>query len=123
MTLIAYLRGATGLCPHCGKGPMFRGLILTHDHCSHCGLQFEGKPGDFTGASVLSYSVTSAIALAFGLAAVVLTEWPLMTIILIGFALIFVLSIITYRPLKGLWIAFLVDYGWLPLPIDSNGPL
>lgn len=105
----SFIRGATGKCPHCGVGAMANGLFATHDKCSHCGLVYQNAPGDFTGASVLSYGVTSLITLTFGLLAVIFTEWSLLAIMVIGIALVIIVGVATYQPLKGLWIAFLVE--------------
>ncbi|MCB1417173.1 MAG: DUF983 domain-containing protein, partial [Nitratireductor sp.] len=35
--LPAMLRGASGKCPHCGKGPIFQGYLGTRQTCEACG--------------------------------------------------------------------------------------
>jgi uncharacterized protein (DUF983 family) len=111
-----YLRGFLGRCPYCGKGRMARGLFALHDHCSNCGLVFQNAPGDFTGAVVLSYGVTSFPTLLVGMLLLVVMELSLMTVIAIGILMTLIIGTFTYQPLKGLWIAFLVDGGALRPP-------
>lgn len=116
MRFILFLRGIVGMCPNCGRGRLWRGLFGVQQQCSHCGLVFESKPGDFTGASVLSYSVTTAAALISTFAFYFLAEPPLMTLMIFGLSVTVIVAVITYQPLKGLWIAFQVQVGWLKPP-------
>jgi len=37
----AVRRGARGLCPRCGDGPLFGGFLKMRSHCPTCGLVFE----------------------------------------------------------------------------------
>ncbi|MBC7921264.1 MAG: DUF983 domain-containing protein [Ferruginibacter sp.] len=62
-------------CPRCRQGKMFKysGLNMAkfadmHEHCPHCGLQFEIEPGFFIGAMYFSYafSVATVIIVGFG---------------------------------------------------------
>lgn len=111
-----YIDGMLGRCPNCGRGQMRDGWFKLHERCAECGLVFQDKPGDFTGATVLSYGLISIITLSFGLLAVWLTDWPLGVIFLIGTALTLIIGVTTYQPLKGLWVAFQVENGWLERP-------
>lgn len=59
-----------GKCPRCRKGDMFQYPLyrLTkfykmHDHCPHCGHQFELEPGYFYGAMYVSYALSVGIFL------------------------------------------------------------
>ena len=39
--------GWKGLCPHCGKGKMFRSWLKISDHCEVCGLDYRfASPDD-----------------------------------------------------------------------------
>ncbi|MFP4321751.1 MAG: DUF983 domain-containing protein [Anaerolineales bacterium] len=110
------LRGARGRCPNCGQGRLWQGLFGVGAACPVCGQRFQSQPGDFTGASVLSYALASVVGLAFGLLAVLFFEWPLWLTMTLGVALIVAVVALTYRPLKGLWIGFLVYSDFLPPP-------
>ena len=39
-------RGMRRRCPHCGRGPVFKGWIKMHDRCSICALQYFPDQGD-----------------------------------------------------------------------------
>lgn len=106
--IVMFLRGLLGWCPYCGKGRLAKSPFAIHRFCDHCGLEFENAPGDFTGAAVLGYGVTSLASLALGFALVILWEPPILLVLAVGIAFIIVVGIVTYLPLKGLWIAFLV---------------
>lgn len=107
--LIRYWRGFLGRCPHCGKGHFAKGLFATHPHCSQCGLVYANAPGDFTGAAALGYGVVSLPILMVGMLMVSFTDLSLPAIMGIGFVLILLLSVAVHQPIKGLWLAFLVD--------------
>lgn len=92
---------------------MANGILGMHDSCSHCGLKFQSAPGDFTGASVLSYAVTSVVGLTTGIVGVLLNI-DLLIIMLLGLTVTVIVAVVTYQPLKGLWVAFLVESGALP---------
>ena len=42
----ALKRGVARLCPHCGRGPLFKSWFTLHEQCDVCGLRFEQRPGD-----------------------------------------------------------------------------
>jgi uncharacterized protein (DUF983 family) len=42
----ALRRGLSKRCPHCGKGPLFRGWSHHVERCPVCGLVYERNPGD-----------------------------------------------------------------------------
>jgi uncharacterized protein (DUF983 family) len=42
----ALRRGLSKRCPHCGKGPLFRGWSHHVERCPVCGLIYERNPGD-----------------------------------------------------------------------------
>ncbi len=107
--LTRYLRGLLGNCPACGKGRFIKGLFGTQPACSHCGLVYHNAPGDFTGAAALGYGVVSLPILALGMLLVIYTDLSIAAIMGIGVVLILLLSVATHQPLKGLWLAFLVD--------------
>lgn len=111
-----YLRGLRGKCPNCGRGQLAKGLWGTHERCAHCGLVYQNAPGDFTGAVVLSYSLVTFISISYALLMIFIAKASLPLIMISGFTLITLVSVATYQPLKGVWIAFLVQNGWLTPP-------
>jgi len=120
MMLTTYLRGLMGKCPHCGRGQMMYGLAGVHERCTHCGLIFETDPGDFTGAVVLGYGVSSIPVLLGAMVVVLVADVPIGWVLLVGSLLIALIGTLTYRPLKGLWIAFLVDTHALTPPREGR---
>ena len=106
--ILMFLRGLLGWCPFCGKGRFAKNILAANKTCSNCGLEFENAPGDFTGAAVLGYGLNSLVSLALGFAIYLIWEPPILLVIAIGIAVIVVLGMLTYLPLKGLWVAFLV---------------
>jgi uncharacterized protein (DUF983 family) len=42
----AIKRGARGLCPRCGEGPLFGGFLKMRSHCPACDLVFEPYRAD-----------------------------------------------------------------------------
>jgi uncharacterized protein (DUF983 family) len=115
-----FLRGLLGYCPHCGQGRFTQGLFGTREACSHCGLRFYSGPGDFTGAAAIAYGVVSIPILLFGLLLVVVSELSLVSIMAIGLGLTLLLGIATHQPIKGLWLAFLLNNGAIHPP-DGGG--
>jgi uncharacterized protein (DUF983 family) len=62
----------TGTCPRCQEERMYvdrnpynlSRIYKMHDHCSHCGLQYQLEPSFFYGAMYVSYGLTVAIGVA-----------------------------------------------------------
>jgi uncharacterized protein (DUF983 family) len=48
-------------CPLCGRGRLFRGWLLMHANCPHCGVKFEREPGFFLGSIYINYGLTALI--------------------------------------------------------------
>lgn len=42
----ALLRGLLGRCPHCGRGPLFKGFLKVADHCPTCGEALHHQRAD-----------------------------------------------------------------------------
>lgn len=97
-------RGLILRCPNCGEGHMSSGLFQIRPTCPVCGVRFERKTGESTGASIIMLSILPipALALAFVLLALDQTIW---VAIGIPALLIVVLSVVGYRHMRGLWIA------------------
>ncbi|HWI63990.1 MAG TPA: DUF983 domain-containing protein [Symbiobacteriaceae bacterium] len=94
-------------CPACKTGHVYRSFTQMHHACPACGVVFEREEGDFVGAMVVAYSITS-VFIAVGVYAVeVLTDLdPMLHILLWGLvATAFLIG--TYRNMKGIWLGIL----------------
>ncbi len=60
----AIRRGLSKRCPHCGKGPLFKGWSGTLDACPVCRLVYEPNAGDTWAFTIFGDRVPVAAALA-----------------------------------------------------------
>ena len=104
---VIFLRGLFGYCPNCGQRRMFQGIYALHDHCPHCRLQFENRPGDFTGTAYLNSGISGFISVMIGVAALLLTEFSATTIIAALLPVSVLIASLLHQPIKGLWIALM----------------
>ncbi|HLN64975.1 MAG TPA: DUF983 domain-containing protein [Symbiobacteriaceae bacterium] len=94
-------------CPACRQGRIYRSFTAMNEECPVCGVVFEREEGDFLGAMVVAYSITSVV-IAFGVyVLIVLTDLDAMTHVVIWsvFATLFLVT--TYRNMKGIWLGIL----------------
>ena len=42
-------------CPRCGRGALFKNLIVMYDRCPDCSLKYERAPGYFLGSTYVNY--------------------------------------------------------------------
>jgi uncharacterized protein (DUF983 family) len=56
-------RGLRKRCPHCGRGPLFKGWGDTLDACPACRLQYERNPGDTWAFTIVGDRLPVAAAL------------------------------------------------------------
>ncbi len=49
------------VCPVCGQGKLFSGMIRMNEHCPKCGIRFEREPGFFLGAIYFNYGLTAIL--------------------------------------------------------------
>jgi uncharacterized protein (DUF983 family) len=96
------------VCPVCGRGPLFRGLLTMHENCSHCGAKFEREPGFFLGSIYINYGITALVTLAGYIAMMLTRTWEnnetLRLILLLTVAVI--LPILLHRHARSLWLGF-----------------
>jgi uncharacterized protein (DUF983 family) len=73
-------------CPHCYRGPVFRGWMTTYQRCPVCGTVFQPEEGYFLGAMYASYVLSSVIlGAAFFTGRWLLPDWhPLLVVVLVG---------------------------------------
>ena len=100
------LRGLRLRCPNCGDGHISDGWFSIRETCPVCHVRFERKPGESTGANIITLSVLPipALALAFGMMAIN-PDLSLLVVIGIPALLVVAASLLGYRHSRGLWIA------------------
>jgi uncharacterized protein (DUF983 family) len=95
----------TARCPRCGKGPLYRGVLLAlRERCPVCGLSFAGADvGDGTAVPVILVLGTIVVVLAFWVEFtfspplwVHAVLWPVVTV---------PLAILLMRPVKAALVA------------------
>lgn len=100
------LSGLMLRCPNCEQGQMGKGRFDIQETCPVCGVRFERKPGESTGASIVMLSILPipAIALGFVLMAAFpdLGIWAVFGLLTV---LVLVICVVTYRNARGLWVA------------------
>ena len=93
-------------CPMCGEGRLFRGWIIMHQNCPHCGIRFEREPGFFLGSIYFNYGLT-ALTVAVGYPILLfsgLIEEQRLLWSTAAFALLF--PIWFFRYARSLWLGF-----------------
>ena len=93
---------------------MFRGYYAMHERCPNCGLLYEVESGAWIGTMAVGYGVGALVVLL--LTFVELAYQPLDRLGLDPFWTIPVVAalvtLVAYRPAKGLWFALLWLYGF-----------
>ena len=111
----ALAKGAfPGTCPACGRASMFRTWLDLHDRCPECGLRYAVESGAWIGAVVVGYGVGALFVFLLTFIEVFTHPIrsigldPIWTIAIAGI----VVTVLGYRPSKGLWFALLWIYGF-----------
>jgi len=108
----------TGTCPRCQEERMYVDrnpynlpqLFKMHEHCSHCGLQYQLEPSFFYGAMYVNYALTVAVGVtAFVVAKVFLGLGITQSFIAIILALA-VLMPVNSRLARNIYINIFVGY-------------
>jgi uncharacterized protein (DUF983 family) len=96
--------GARGLCPRCGQGKLFDGLVKPKAKCSACGLDYGfADAGD--GPAVFVILIIGFIVVGLALWLEVNYSPSLLVHLLLWIPLTLVLSLTLLRVLKGIMIA------------------
>ena len=61
--LTALFRGVRKRCPHCGRGPIYRGWAREVGSCPDCGLVYERNPGDTWGWVIIGDRIPIALGI------------------------------------------------------------
>lgn len=114
-----------GRCPACGRTSMFRSMWDLHERCPSCGVRHELEEGAWLGAVAIGYGMAAVAAIVAGV--IELNAHPIarvgldpMWTIALGAVPVTVLA---YRPAKGLWFTLLYLYGLAGEPdaVDTPG--
>lgn len=93
-------------CPACGRGDLFRGLLLMQPRCASCGLPFQPEPGFYLGSIYINYGLTALITTTIYVG-LLLTQGPpgrATQVSLLAFAVIF--PVLMHRHARSLWLGF-----------------
>jgi uncharacterized protein (DUF983 family) len=94
-------------CPRCREGRVFRGLVDMNPACPVCGLPFEREQGYFLGAMYISYALSIVLlGLVTWLLYLLLPEWDLGTLVLLGCVAYLPLVPLVFRYSRVMWIHF-----------------
>ncbi|MFZ5822843.1 MAG: DUF983 domain-containing protein [Bacillota bacterium] len=109
--MLAMLKAAwTGLllrCPNCREGRMGQGLLGLKQTCPRCGAVFEPEEGDFLGAMVMAYAVTSVLLVLGIYLVAVFTDLTARQQLLLWSVTGTLFLVLTYRNMKGAWVGIL----------------
>jgi uncharacterized protein (DUF983 family) len=96
--------GLTCRCPACGKGRLFRGFLDLRPRCENCGLDFAfADSGDGPAVFII---LLAGLVVVFAALAVELTYHPPYWVhAVLWVPLIFAVTLLPLRPMKGLMIA------------------
>jgi uncharacterized protein (DUF983 family) len=111
--LTAMLRGASGRCPSCGKGRLFRGWLRQVDSCDHCAaplgaVRADDAPPYFVIFIVGHLVIGTQIALDGVMGLSLLAEAA------IFLPLTLAASMALLRPAKGATIGLMLQLGLVP---------
>ena len=99
-----FTAGARGLCPRCGQGRLFDGLLKVRPACTNCGLDYSfADSGD--GPVVFVILILGFLVVGAALWTEVNLKPPLWVHFLLWIPLTIVLGLALTRVLKGLLIA------------------
>lgn len=93
--------GISGVCPRCGKGPLFTGYLTVAERCTNCGLSFDfADAGDGAAWFVMLLSGAAAVAAALFVEFQWQPSYWVHAAVALAFAII--LPLLLLRPVKGI---------------------
>ncbi len=99
------MRGRRLRCPNCGQGKLFRTGFIINETCAYCGVRFERQPGESVGAMYLTEGLASMVSIAGYFIVNALFHPPFVPHVIAWVILIILVSLLAYRPSRGIWIA------------------
>lgn len=104
-------------CPRCGRGAIFHGLVDTRPACPSCGLSFEPEVGYYTGAMVVSYTLSIPLLALLALVVGAATRWELHVVIAVASVMLVAFVVALFRYARVLWLYL----DWLLNPGSFRG--
>ncbi len=99
------LRGLLLRCPVCGRGKLFRGWFSMHKQCPVCHFTFEREEGYFSSAMAINIIVSELIVTAVAIPLAATPSIPIVSILLWGAPLPFILPLLFYPHSRSLWMS------------------
>ena len=100
----AFLSGALGHCPNCGKGALFSGFLKITPLCAACGFNL-GASDSGDGPAVFVILAVGFLAVFGMLFSLIAFNPPVWVLLVTWFPLSAILCLILLRPMKGLMVA------------------
>ena len=108
----------TGTCPKCQEEKMYADrnpynlakLFKMHEHCSHCGLQYQIEPSFFYGAMYVNYGLTVALGVAVFIITKVWMDFTITESFISIIAALILLMPVNLRLSRNIYINMFVDF-------------
>lgn len=108
----------TGTCPRCQEEKMYvhrnpynlGKLFSMHEHCSHCGLQYQIEPSFFYGAMYVNYGLTVALGVAVFIITKVFMGLTITESFISIIAALLILMPVNLRLARNIYINMFVSY-------------
>ena len=101
---MSFAAGATGRCPVCGKGRLYRSYLKLANSCAVCGADFKAaEAGD--GPVVFVILIAGFMACAGLFYSFLVLDWSVTRLLIVWPAVAVILSLILMPVLKGLMVA------------------
>ena len=109
---------ALNRCPRCHQGHVFKTqnpydltrMFEMHENCDHCGLKYSKEPSFFYGAMYVSYALTSGWFIVWFTLQNYVLNWDLLAFALFMVGTIIVLSPLSLRWSRLIWLNFFYKY-------------
>ena len=104
------MRGLRGVCPRCGQGKLFAGIIKVSAACENCHMDFSDEDSGDGPAAFLIFFI-SVIAALVALAMVMMLGISVVVTVVVISLLIIGMTLASLRPSKGVLIALQYFHG------------
>lgn len=107
-------------CPHCDRGPLFRGVFRMLPRCPVCALSYFPEQGYYVGAMIINYIVTTACVVAIFLLSLLFPDFTGFSTnlkILLWMIFAITLSLLLVRHSYAFWLG--LDFWVKPRQPDS----
>jgi uncharacterized protein (DUF983 family) len=91
-------------CPRCRSGSLFKDVIEMYPRCLVCELDLEPEVGYYTGAMVVSYTLSIPLLALIAFAVWSITRWDLAPVIVSASVLDLAFVIPLFRYARAIWL-------------------